>query len=221
MIDLEDFSLKSENASYSEKLEVDKLKEEIDKLKSQLEELTKHIEIEKEKAYQEGFLKGRESAVSELSSEFELKIKEIKEQSQSEMVHKLKEQISNFERTLNHIQINYRNLLDKTIEILSDSISSFLEFLYVNQEYSDMVITEINKLIEEFYEYPQFVIKVGNSKLFEILKDRFENVEIDNSLEGLDFIVDFKEFKIESRIKEKLEIVKDEIKREIKKLSEV
>ncbi|MCX7760797.1 MAG: CCDC90 family protein [Hydrogenothermaceae bacterium] len=221
MIDLEDFSVKFENNIYSEKSEVDTLKEEIEKLKSKLEELTKHIEIEKEKAYQEGFLKGRESAVSELSSEFEVRIKEIQEQSQAEIVQRLKEYILNFEKTVNGTKDSYKQLLEKTINLLSDSISSLLEFLYINQEYSDMVITEINKLIEEFYEYPQFVIKVGDIKLFEILKDRFENVEMDNSLEGLDFIVDFKEFKVENKLKEKLEIVKDEIKREIKKLSEV
>ncbi|MEZ0323945.1 MAG: hypothetical protein ABWJ98_06535 [Hydrogenothermaceae bacterium] len=221
MIDLEDFSLKSEDSLCVKNSEVDRLKEEISKLKSQLEELKSNFEIEKEEAFQEGFLKGKEVAKSELSSQFELKIKEIRDQSQSEMIEKLKEQISHFEKTLNDIKNNYRQLLEKTIDILSDSIASILEFLYINQEYSDDVIAQINGLVEEFYEYPQFVIKVGNSKLFEILKNRFENVEFDSSLKGLDFVVDFKEFKIENKLKEKLEIIKDEIKREIKKLSEV
>lgn len=65
------------------------------------------------------------------------------------------------------------------------------------------------------------MIRVSNDILAEIFRKKGFEVLVDEHLNGLDFVIDFKEFKIESKIEEKIRIIKDEIKREIKKLSEI
>lgn len=220
-IDIEDFSSKVvQNTGYKHGDQGDLLSE-IELLRKEIGDLKLKLKQQKEESFQEGYQAGRKEGYEQAKLEYEDKLREIDEKSKLELDEKLKDYINKLDRVIRSFQDNYKNILDKTIDLISDSLVEILEFVYLKEESFDIILQQINTLIDEFYDYEFFVIKVGNENLYRILKDKYDNVEIDENLEGLDFIVDFREFKIENRIKEKLEILKDEVEREIKKLSEV
>lgn len=216
---LKDFSLREES-NKSQEDEKEKLLNEIDQLLKKIEYLESLREKEKQEIFEDGYKRGKEEGYSVAKSEFEVSIKSIEEKKRSELMAEVQSYIFNLEQNVQQLNKQYNSIVQKTIELISDAIGEILEFLYLDSENISPVLEQIVNLIEEFYDFPNFVIKVGNEDLAKVLGSRYP-VEIDKSLKGLDFVLDFKEFKVESKIEEKIRIVKDEIKREIKKLSEV
>lgn len=216
---LEDFSKKEEDTQ-----QTDTQREYIDKiadLERQIKNLKTILEEEKKIAFEEGYRKGIEDGFEKSKEEFEKKLIELEDRAKKQTKDTLEQYLSKIDENLDYIKKKYKSLLDGTIEIISDSIEEIIEFLYIENKFSELVIHQISSLVEEFYEYPQPVIRVSNDILAEIFRKKGFEVLVDERLNGLDFVIDFKEFKIESKIEEKIRIIKDEIKREIKKLSEV
>lgn len=216
---LKDFSNRN-NKNITEKREEEYLNK-IKALKEEIQNLKVNLIKEKEAAYQQGFSDGKVEGYKLAKEEYDNLIKKLGEEKDRQTKEILKDYLHKIEENIENIKKNYQNILLQTSEILSDSITEILEFLYLSEEKKDLVYNQIIELLEEFFVYQQVYIKVGNKELAEIFRAKNFEVEIDPNLKGLDFIVDFREFKIENRIEEKLRIIKDEIKREIKKLSEV
>lgn len=216
---LEDFSKKEENTQ-----QTDTQREYIDKiadLEREIRNLKTILEEEKKIAFEEGYRKGIEDGFEKSKEEFEKKLIELEDRAKKQTKDTLEQYLSKIDENLDYIKKKYKSLLDGTIEIISDSIEEIIEFLYIENKFSELVIHQISSLVEEFYEYPQPVIRVSNDILAEIFRKKGFEILVDERLNGLDFVIDFKEFKIESKIEEKIRIIKDEIKREIKKLSEI
>lgn len=216
---LEDFSKKEEDTQ-----QTDTQREYIDKiadLEREIRNLKTILEEEKKIAFEEGYRKGIEDGFEKSKEEFEKKLIELEDRAKKQTKDTLEQYLSKIDENLDYIKKKYKSLLDGTIEIISDSIEEIIEFLYIENKFSELVIHQISSLVEEFYEYPQPVIRVSNDILAEIFRKKGFEVLVDERLNGLDFVIDFKEFKIESKIEEKIRIIKDEIKREIKKLSEI
>lgn len=216
---LEDFSKKEEDTQ-----QTDTQREYIDKiadLEREIRNLKTILEEEKKIAFEEGYRKGIEDGFEKSKEEFEKKLIELEDRAKKQTKDTLEQYLSKIDENLDYIKKKYKSLLDGTIEIISDSIEEIIEFLYIENKFSELVIHQISSLVEEFYEYPQPVIRVSNDILAEIFRKKGFEVLVDEHLNGLDFVIDFKEFKIESKIEEKIRIIKDEIKREIKKLSEI
>jgi flagellar assembly protein FliH len=127
------------------------------------------------------------------------------------------------EKIQNSLKQHYQIYLAKISEIISDSIAEILEFLYIYEKDPEKVAEKINEILEELREFKVLKIKVSKDQNLELLQKFLSHVslEIDEKLEGNDFIIEFDNGKIENKFREKIEIVKDEIKREIKKLSEI
>ncbi len=75
-------------------------------------------------------------------------------------------------------------------------------------------------MLDDFSNYMPLDIIVSK-KMYEDVKDRFKNVSVkkSNELKNNEFVIEFHDFKIENRIKEKLDAIKGRIKRETKKLT--
>lgn len=216
---LEDFSKKEEDTQ-----QTDTQREYIDRiadLEREIRNLKTILEEEKKTAFEEGYRKGIEDGFEKSKEEFEKKLIELEDRAKKQTKDTLEQYLSKIDENLDYIKKKYKSVLDGTIEIISDSIEEIIEFLYMENKFSELVIHQISSLVEEFYEYPQPVIRVSNDILAEIFRKKGFDVLVDERLNGLDFVIDFKEFKIESKIEEKIRIIKDEIKREIKKLSEI
>lgn len=216
---LEDFSFKPQQTG-KENLEEAYIIQ-IQQLRQQIEELKNTLNAEKEAAYKKGLEDGTARGYDLAKQEFEARLQQVEEEKTSQLKQSLKDYLVKLDDNINRLQTNYKEIILQTAEIISDSITEIFDFLYLSEENKDLVVRQIRELLEEFFEYPKVYIKVGNPQLMEIFKLRGFDVEIDQNLKGLDFVVDFREFRVENRIAEKLEIIKDEIKREIKKLSEV
>lgn len=216
---LEDFSPKQQQ-TIEENLE-EEYRKEILQLKQEIGQLKNILNTEREAAYQKGLEEGTKRGYELAKQEFEARLQQVEEEKNNQLKQALEDYLVKLEDNIHRIQTNYKEIILQTAEIISDSITEIFDFLYLSEENKELVVKQIKELVEEFFEYPKVYIKVGNPQLMEVFKLKGYDVEIDKDLKGLDFVVDFREFKVENRIAEKLGIIKDEIKREIKKLSEV
>ncbi len=217
MIDLEDFSYFQE---VEEKLKKNQSQNEVEVLK---QEFQKKLEEEKKKAFEEGYQKGITEGKTEiekqLKEEFQkfVQKKETEFKQKQEEVENLKSQLQNLKK---EIENKYNEYLDHINNILLDSLSEILEFLYVDSSNEDVIIKVIQNILTEFKEQIEVEITAA-PKFAEHLKSVFPNAKIksDEKMEKGDFVIVFPELQVENKIKDKIEILKDEIKREIKKFT--
>ncbi len=214
-LDIEDFAevLSVKNKIQEETKEDIERKyiEEIQRLKKEFKET---LEQEIKKAYESGFKEGYERANNELKREYQKQIEEIYKEKEEELLSVL----NNLKGFENKLREKFENYLSSTRELIVDSVDEILELLYIDKNSKDSIVKAIDSIITEFKESKEIEVVVGK-QLYELLKDNFPNVKLDPSLEENDFVVSFGDFQIENRLKEKLKIIKDEIKREIKKLT--
>ncbi len=224
-LDLEDFSTFSE---------VNQKKEEI-KNGAQADEVTKELErfyenkiSELEKEYKELLAKvskeSYEQGFQDASAKYEVKLKdELKrakeefEEQKSKELAELKGAMLNIE---DELKSGYKEFIGKFTDIVTDSISEILEFLYIDDSNGKKVQKAIEKLLEDFSNFLPLTLQVAPN-MAEDVKKKFSTVVVkkNKELKNNEFIIEFHDFKIENRIKEKLGVVKDEIKRETKKLT--
>jgi hypothetical protein len=223
-LNLTDFTqLKNISKNLEEKENGDNLEKEIEILKNQINQLLKQIEVEKENAYKKGFEDAAKSLEEKYKNILEQKIKEIEASFNDKYSAEIKQAQDTIEKIQNSLERHYQTYLAKISEIISDSIAEILEFLYIHEKDPEKVAEKINEILEELREFKILKIKISKDQNLELLQKFLSNVslEIDENLEGNDFIIEFDNGKIENKFREKIEIVKDEIKREIKKLSEI
>ena len=223
-LNLTDFTqLKNISENLEEKENGNNLEKEIEILKNQINQLLKQIEIEKENAYKKGFEDATKSLEEKYKNILEQKIKEIESSFIDKCSAEIKQAQDTIEKIQNNLKQHYQTYLAKISEIISDSIAEILEFLYIHEKDPEKVAEKINEILEELRELKVLKIKISKDQNLELMRKILSNLslEIDGKLEGNDFIIEFDNGKIENKFREKIEIVKDEIKREIKKLSEI
>jgi len=223
-LNLTDFTqLKNISEKLEEKENDNNLEKEIEILKNQINQLLKQIEIEKENAYKKGFEDATKSLEEKYKNILEQKIKEIESSFIDKCSAEIKQAQDTIEKIQNNLKQHYQTYLAKISEIISDSIAEILEFLYIHEKDPEKVAEKINEILEELRELKVLKIKISKDQNLELMRKILSNLslEIDGKLEGNDFIIEFDNGKIENKFREKIEIVKDEIKREIKKLSEI
>ena len=103
----------------------------------------------------------------------------------------------------------------KAIErVILSSLEEVLEFLFINPKNSEFVAQKVGELIKEFGGEELVRVEAGRN-LVKALKG--EEAELNPSLGENDFRLIFKEFSVESSFREKLNLLREEIEREIKK----
>ncbi|NPA03899.1 MAG: hypothetical protein GXO61_03465 [Epsilonproteobacteria bacterium] len=223
-LDLEDFSTFNRLKRESKQLAGEDPQKRIEELERFYQEKIAALERDyKEllsKVTKESYEQGFNDAKEKLQEEFEQKLVQLQqelEKQKQEEVKELQERYLNFEKKF---QEQYKNYLHRFSDIVTDSMGEILEFLYIDKRNSKYVENIINRLIEDFNNHLPLSIKVSK-EMYPAIKERFQNVnvEVNPELENNEFIIEFQEFKVENRIKDKLTAIKDEIKRETKKLT--
>ncbi len=223
-LELDDFSTLNRIEEKKEGEEAKEEGREIQELERLYQEKIAQLEREyKElltKVSKESYEQGFADASSKFQKEMEEKITQIRQeltlQKQREL-EELKEHYIDFEEEYDR---KYTLYLSKFTDIVIDSMGEVLEFLFVDKANTETVKRALEKLLEDFSNYLPLSIQV-NRHLYKEIKEKFTNVEVkkNEELKNNEFIIEFHDFKIENRIKEKLSVIKDEIKRETKKLT--
>ena len=219
-IDLEDFgrSLKRPDSKELSKEDLERFYQE------QIRKLEKDYEEKIKKAYKEGFEQGYKKAAEEvtqtLNKEFEQKLKKALQEKEKEIrieQEKIKDQVLNF---LKEIKDRYKKHIDFVDELILSVLEEIMEYLYINPENADYVAEEIKKIVEDLKIAPEITVEVS-PQLKSLLDLHSDNVKIveRKDFKGGDFTVKIENVQFENRFKEKVNILKDEIKREIKKNS--
>ncbi len=217
MIDLEDFSYFQE---VEEKLKKNQSQNDVEVLK---QEFQKKLEEEKKKAFEEGYQKGITEGKTEIEKQLKEEFQKFAQERETEFKQK-QEEVENLKSQLQNlkeeIENKYNEYLDHINNILLDSLSEILEFLYVDSSNEDVIIKVIQDILTEFKEQIEVEI-TATPEFAEHLKSVFPHAKIksDEKMEKGDFVIVFPELQVENKIKDKIEILKDEIKREIKKFT--
>jgi len=180
-----------------------------------LELQKKHsLELErvKKEAYKEGFSSGYERAKEEVLKHYEEKFRELEARYRDEL-SSLKLNLDAFREELRKKE---KEVLKRLESLFLSSLVEILEFLYVSPANSPFVAEKIKEILMEFPDEELLQIEVGKN-LAPFLDS--EKVKVSDDLGDNDFKISFKDFSIESRLKEKLSLLREEIEREIKKSS--
>ncbi len=222
MLELDDFGrLKNIKESKDNDIQNEKTLQEVEKFYQQ-----KILDIEKnykellEKSKKEFFQKGYMQGVKEKEEELSKKIEDIKKELIAQKESQLEDLSKNYKKIEQQLLLKHQDYLNRLSVIFLDNLGEIFEFLYIQNSNVENLKESINQIILEFKESLPLEIKVSK-KLYEKIKKSFTNIkiEVDDSLKEGDFIIEFYDFKLENNFKEKIEVLKDEIKREIKKFT--
>jgi len=222
MLNLDDFGkLKDINVLKDKKSQDEKSPKEIEQFyQEKILELEKNYQETIEEIKKEFFRKGYIEASKEKELEFSKKLEEIKKSFLEEKNQDLEELEKKYRYIEKELKQKLEEYLNRLSDILLDNLDEILEFLYIKESNSEVIQNAITQTILEFKESLPLEIKVSDS-LYKDVKNSFSNIkiEVDESLKDGDFIIEFYDFKLENRFKEKIEVLKDEIKRETKKFA--
>ena len=184
---------------------------------SQLEKEYKELlgKVSKE-SYEQGFQDASAKYETVLKSEIERVTNELEKRKKAE-IEEVKGSLLNIEE---EFKKRYKEYVNRFTDIVIDSVSEILEFLYIDKSNSKKVQQAIEKLLEDFNNFLPLTLQVAPN-MAEDVKKKFSTVVVkkNKELKNNEFVIEFHDFKIENRIKEKLGVIKDEIKRETKKLT--
>ncbi|WP_456401277.1 FliH/SctL family protein [Persephonella sp.] len=222
-LDLEDFG------GSEDKPDLDKIsKEEIerfyqDKIRKIEEDFKKRLEVEIENAYKQGYNEG----ITKGREEFDSKLKEILEKElkerEKEYINRLTELESKIQKVVESLNSSYKNYIDHINELILSALEEMLSYLYISPENEKFLSQQIISVINEFRSYPKLKITLSPDMehVAQMLKKENLDVSIDKTLVKGDFRINIEDIQLESNFKEKMQILKDEIKREIKKHSKI
>ncbi len=222
-LELDDFTTIDKLEKKSEKLKQQGKKsiEEIEAFYQQkIAQLERHyqelLHQEAQKAYRQGFEEAKAECQQECQERLEALEQKLNEKKERELVQ-IKTHYEELEKELHW---RYTLFISQVSDIIAESLGEILEFLFVDSSNIASIKEAIDKLLEEFGHFVPIAIE-ANGQLYEELKKRFNTIEVkrNETLNANEFIIEFDNFKIENRIKEKIGVIKDEIKREIKKLT--
>ncbi len=205
----------SDNQNFEEKLrELEHFyQHRIEQLEKEYKELLAKVSKE---SYEQGFNDAEQKFHKLLETKLQEMQGRLKEEKEKE-IRELQSKYLDFEK---EFEEKYNLFLQRFIDIVLDNVNEILEFLFIDKKNSQSVTEAIEKLLEDFNNYMPLNIIVSQ-EMYEDMKERFKTVQIKKSdeLANNEFIIEFHDFKIENKIHEKLQVIKDEIKRETKKLT--
>ncbi|WP_200763814.1 hypothetical protein [Nitrosophilus alvini] len=218
MINLEDFS--HFNGSQIDEIENKSPKEVEAFYKKQIAKIQENYEAVLRKNQEEYYKKGYEEAKKEAEEEFEKRLRadlEALEKSKNEEIDEIKKKYASIE---DEIKLKLEEYICRLSDILLENIETILEFLYIRKENHEYIQSAIEKIVYEFKESLPLSIRTGK-EIYPLIKENFKKIEIteDSDIDEGDFVIEFHDFKLQNKIREKIEVLKDEIKREIKKFT--
>ncbi len=200
-------------------------KEEIEKfyqnhIKKIKDELQKKIKEAYEKGLEEGFQKGKEETEKLLKDQFQKELSESLKKQEEKITQEFEKKLKSIFSLIDNLKEKYAQHVQFTDELILSVIEEVMEYLYVSPENAEYVAKEIKGIIEDIKNAPEIVIEVS-PQLKGYLEGTGINIKLieNEQLEGGDFTIKIENIQFENRFKEKMKILKDEIKREIKKNS--
>lgn len=223
MIELEDFShlaeLKQKIEENREREEEGSSREDIEKFyREELLKLQMKYKEELERVREEAYRKGYQDALEKARSEYQKRLQESVKEVEKRYADELEGLRIKFEELLRNMKQENSKAVENFLKTITDSLIEILNFLYISPENTHFIKENLEKLLGTFSDEKLISVEVGE-KLGSILNG--ENVKIDNKLGENDFRLVFKDFTIESKIKDKLQILREEIEREAKKATQI
>lgn len=220
MIDLEDFSPFLEVNKKTEAKEKEGEERSLEELEAfyreELLKLQEHYRREMEKAKEEAYRKGFREGVEKARSELETKMKSSLEEMEKSYNEKLSVLKKNLDSLVFQIEEKGNAVISDFLKSVSDSLMEILEFLYISPENAPFVKRSLEELLSTFSSEELLSVEVGK-ELGKLLTG--EHVKVNEELGENDFRLTFKEFTLESKLKEKLNLLREELEREVKKLT--
>lgn len=222
MIDLEDFSpfLEVHRKSESKDSGVEEREKSLEEIEAfyreELLKVQEHFKREIERAKKEFYSKGFQEGVEKARLELEAQMKASLEEMEKSYREKLSQLKKNLDLLTSQIEEKGRGVISGFLKSVSESIVEILEFLYISPENAPFVKRSLEELLSTFSSEELFSVEVGK-ELGKLVTGK--NVKVNDKLGESDFRLTFKEFTLESKLKEKLNLLREELEREVKKLT--
>lgn len=222
-LELDDFSLLQQTDQEKEQVK-EQTPEEIERFyKEKLLKLEQEYKSLIDQVSKESYQKGYEAAKSEGEKLLNERIQELQKRFEKEQ----KERMDSFVQGLHHMneqmKREYQHFIEKLAQNFSEYVGSILEYLYISDTNIPYVVEAIEKILEHFHNYFPLIIEVSPALYEQVKKSVSEEIEVkeNKSLKENDFRILFHDFQIESDLKKKLDVIKDEIEQEIANTSSI
>ena len=195
-------------------------RQEIEKIKKQYKE---EIEKEVKKAFEEGYKKGIEEKKQEFEGLLESEIKKAVEEERNRLLEEFSKVNKKIENLLIQIKEEYEKRVNYIDELILSALEEILYYMYIKPDNLEFISKEIRKIVNQLKNSStvKIVIPASMEEMLKDLEVEGISLEIDENIPEGNFIVEFDNIQLETNFKEKIKILKDEIKREIKKHSKV
>ncbi len=211
-MNLEDFS----HLLTFKKPKLEKEQEELKRIyENRLKEIKKEFEErlskENKAAYEKGFTEGMKKAREEAEKEIE------------KLRRNYDETIAEKELNVEKLHAEFKSELERKVlaikSTILDALEEILEFLYISEKNAKYLKDIIEGILDEFKEIGEIELEVGEN-LKDLIKEAGNiKVKVERNLNPSDFRIKFPNFTVESKLKDKLKILREELEREIKKSS--
>ena len=222
-LELDDFSVlqqtdqEKEDTKEQSPQEIERFyKEKILKLEQEYKTLIDQVSKD---SYQKGYEVAKSEYEKRLNEEME-KLKQNYEQKQQERMEHLAKALHH---TNEQMKEEYRHFIDTLAHNFSEYVASILEYLYISEKNVPFVKEKIEDILERFHNYFPLVIEVSPTLYERMESMAVEGIEIkeNKNFEENNFRIYFHDFQIESELKKKLDVIKDEIEQEIANASAI
>jgi len=220
----EDFEKKLNEPENKEEISLEKVEEFYkNKIKQLEEKYLAEIEKEREKAYKEGFEKGKKESEEKFKKILKQELEKAISEKEEEYLKTLDRLNSEIKNAVTKLKEAYKKRIDYIDELILSALEEILYYMYIDESNLDFLSREIKKLIYQIKNSSTIKLTIPPS-MADLLKDiNIEDIEIeiDDKLPKGDFIIEFDDVQLETNFQEKIKILRDEIKREIKKHSKI
>lgn len=172
------------------------------------------LEETKKAAYDAGFAKALEESEARCNEQLTQRLHEERERfiAAETLVTGLHESL---ERAV-------QNTRDRINEIVIDSLAEILRYFYLNEADAGKIAGMVEAILDEFDAAPEISVSLHPSQA-EPVRALLTGVRIveDEEIEPGDFKIDFADYLVEHILQEKIEVIKNEIKKEIEKSAEI
>ncbi len=195
----------------------------IEKIKKLKEEYEKRLEEVKKSSFEEGYKKGKEEAEKIYENKLREEIEKITKDHEIKIQKDIEQKSKELHEFLTKLKKEYEKRVSFIDELILSSLEEILHYMYINPSNYEFLSKEIKRIIFQLKNSSRIKLFVSPSleKYVKDLEIEDLDLEVDERLEEGNFIIEFDHVQLEVNFKEKIKILKDEIKREIKKHTKI
>ena len=172
------------------------------------------LEETKKSAFEAGYAEAKAQMQAECEATIETRLREVREVSRADGETAV--------AVRGQIEAAVQKNIQRSNEIIVDTLGEVLAYLYLDKADAGFLAERIEKISAEFGSVPEITVHIHPSQREGVEAQLIDlKIVADPEVDAGDFVIDFSDYLVEHVLKAKIEVIKNEIKKEIEQPSEI